>query len=41
MIIFIVPVFQNLFKTLGGKLPMPTQVLIEISTIMTSVWVSW
>ena len=39
MIIFIVPVFQNLFKSLGGKLPFPTQVLIEISTIVTSVWV--
>ena len=39
MIIFIVPVFQNLFKSLGGKLPLPTQILIEISNIMTSVWV--
>jgi len=39
MIIFIVPVFQNLFKTLGGKLPLPTQILINISNIMTSVWV--
>jgi len=39
MIIFIVPVFQNLFKTLGGKLPMPTQVLIDVSNIMTSMWV--
>jgi type IV pilus assembly protein PilC len=39
MIIFIVPVFQNLFKSLGGKLPLPTQILIDISNIMTSVWV--
>jgi type IV pilus assembly protein PilC len=39
MIIFIVPVFQNLFKTLGGKLPLPTQILIKVSNIMTSVWV--
>jgi type IV pilus assembly protein PilC len=39
MIIFIVPVFQNLFKSLGGKLPLPTQILINISNIMTSVWV--
>ena len=39
MIIFIVPVFQNLFKCLGGKLPLPTQILIDISNIMTSVWV--
>jgi len=39
MIIFIVPVFQNLFKTLGGKLPLPTQILITVSNIMTSPWV--
>jgi len=39
MIIFIVPVFQNLFKTLGGKLPVPTQILIKVSNIVTSVWV--
>ena len=39
MIMFIVPVFQGLFKTLGGKLPLPTQILIDVSNIMTSVWV--
>ncbi len=39
MIVFIVPVFQNLFTSLGGKLPFPTRVLIKISQIMTSVWV--
>ncbi|MGA8725831.1 MAG: type II secretion system F family protein [Acidimicrobiales bacterium] len=36
MIVFIVPVFQNLFTQLGGKLPFPTRVLIEVSKIMTS-----
>jgi type IV pilus assembly protein PilC len=39
MIIFIVPVFQKLFTSLGGKLPLPTQILIDISNIMTSAWV--
>ena len=39
MIVFIVPVFQNLFKTLGGKLPLPTQILIQVSQIITSPWV--
>jgi type IV pilus assembly protein PilC len=39
MIVFIVPVFQKLFASLGGKLPFPTQVLIEISQIITSAWV--
>ncbi len=39
MIIFIVPVFQGLFKSLGGKLPLPTQILIDVSNIVTSAWV--
>jgi type IV pilus assembly protein PilC len=39
MIVFIVPVFKNLFSSLGGKLPFPTLVLIKISGIVTSVWV--
>ncbi len=39
MIVFIVPVFQNLFKTLGGKLPLPTRILIGVSNVLTSVWV--
>ena len=39
MIVFIVPVFQNLFTSLGGKLPFPTQILIKISKIITSPWV--
>ncbi len=39
MIVFIVPVFQNLFTSLGGKLPFPTRVLIKISQIITSPWV--
>jgi type IV pilus assembly protein PilC len=39
MIVFIVPVFQNLFKTLGGKLPLPTQILIKVSQTITSPWV--
>ena len=39
MIVFIVPVFKNLFTSLGGKLPFPTRVLIKISEIVTSVWV--
>ena len=39
MILFIVPVFQNLFKNLGGQLPLPTQVLIDVSKIVASPWV--
>ena len=38
MLVFIVPVFKNLFKELGGKLPFPTLVLIKVSQILTSIW---
>jgi type IV pilus assembly protein PilC len=31
MLLFIVPVFTKMFKTLGGKLPLPTQILVDIS----------
>ena len=36
MLIFIVPVFENMFKGLGGTLPVPTQILVELSKVM--VW---
>ena len=32
MLLFIVPVFANLFKTLGGTLPLPTRVLVMLSS---------
>ena len=38
MLVFIVPVFKNLFSELGGKLPFPTLVLIKVSQILTSLW---
>ena len=38
MLVFIVPVFKNLFASLGGKLPFPTLILIKISSILTSLW---
>jgi type IV pilus assembly protein PilC len=34
MLLFIVPVFANMFKTLGGELPAPTRVLVMMSTIV-------
>ena len=36
MLIFIVPVFQGMFKSLGGALPLPTQILVVLSQQM--VW---
>ncbi|UQX89550.1 type II secretion system F family protein [Jatrophihabitans telluris] len=31
VIIFIVPVFEKMFKGLGGKLPLPTQIMVDLS----------
>jgi type IV pilus assembly protein PilC len=31
MLLFVVPVFTKMFKELGGKLPLPTQILVNIS----------
>ncbi len=31
MLLFIVPVFKKLFQQLGGKLPLPTQILVDLS----------
>lgn len=36
MLIFIVPVFKSMFESLGGKLPLPTQILVNLSAAM--VW---
>ncbi|MFQ5554315.1 MAG: type II secretion system F family protein [Acidimicrobiia bacterium] len=40
MIVFVVPVFTNLYDDLGSgaALPLPTQVLVLISTLLTKWW---
>ena len=38
MLLFVVPMFENLYKDLGGKLPLPTQVLIGLSNIIKKAW---
>jgi len=38
LLIFIVPVFQKLFTSLGAKLPTPTLIVIDISKIILSPW---
>jgi type IV pilus assembly protein PilC len=37
MLIFIVPVFKNLFAGLGGTLPLPTQILVWLSASLVYV----
>lgn len=34
MLLFIVPVFAKMFKSLGGKLPLPTQLLVDLSHVL-------
>ena len=38
MLIFIVPVFAKMFEDLGGTLPLPTQVAMGASDILTSIY---
>lgn len=38
MILFIIPVFANIFKDLGGQLPALTQFMITLSGAMRSYW---
>jgi type IV pilus assembly protein PilC len=37
VIIFIVPIFEKMFKQLGGKLPLPTQIMVDLSHNM--IWI--
>ncbi len=34
MLLFIVPVFEGLFASLGGELPLPTRVLVMLSSVL-------
>lgn len=38
MLIFIVPVFVGMFESLGGTLPLPTRVLLLLSTAVRKFW---
>jgi type IV pilus assembly protein PilC len=38
MLMFIVPVFQNVFAELNGNLPAPTQVIIDLSHLLRGYW---
>jgi type IV pilus assembly protein PilC len=34
MLVFIVPIFQDMFASLGGQLPLPTRILVQLSHAM-------
>ena len=38
MLIFIVPIFAQMFEDLGGTLPLPTRIAMGLSDVMTSIW---
>ena len=38
MLLFIVPMFEGMYADLGGTLPLPTQLLIKMSTLLTKAW---
>ncbi len=38
LVVFLVPVFEGVFKQFGGKLPFITQVTVNLSNAMTAFW---
>src|SRR5436190_6215940 len=38
MLLFVIPMFQDIYKELGGSLPAPTQILINISSVCRKFW---
>ena len=38
LLIFVIPVFAAMFKDFGAKLPLPTQMLIDLSDFLKSYW---
>src|SRR4051812_311609 len=38
MLLFLVPVFENIFTELGGKLPQLTQIIVDASHVMKNYW---
>lgn len=38
MIVFVVPVFKEMFEDFGSRLPLPTQILVNISNALRDYW---
>src|SRR5205085_10293627 len=38
MLLFVIPMFESIYKELGGSLPAPTQFLINVSKVCRSFW---
>ncbi|MBI5596292.1 MAG: type II secretion system F family protein [Elusimicrobia bacterium] len=38
LMVFVIPTFKTIFESFGKELPMPTQILIDISDVMKRYW---
>ncbi len=38
LLLFVIPIFQKMFEDMGGTLPMPTQVVINMSEFLQAYW---
>ncbi len=38
LLLFVIPVFEKMFKEMGAELPMPTQIVIHLSQFVQSYW---
>lgn len=38
LLLFVIPVFEKMFKEMGAELPVPTQIVINLSQMMQSYW---
>lgn len=38
LMVFVIPTFKNIFASFGAELPLPTQILINISDVMKHYW---
>lgn len=38
LLIFVVPIFSQVYGDLGGKLPLPTRILLSLSDLVTQKW---
>ncbi|HAZ07082.1 MAG TPA: pilus assembly protein PilC [Elusimicrobia bacterium] len=38
LMVFVIPTFKNIFASFGAELPLPTQILIDVSDAMKTYW---
>lgn len=38
LLVFVVPIFVKMFEDMGGTLPLPTQVILALSTFLNKAW---